>query len=92
MADLPFGFSSGDDPERDTRKNDPASGSGGAGDPFGMGGAGFDMSQLGQIFSRLGEMFSGAGLLADGRDEPDRVRRQLPCQVVVHRTGPGAVR
>ena len=67
MADLPFGFSSGDDPERDKRKNDPASGSGGAGDPFGMGGAGFDMSQLGQIFSRLGEMFSGAGnMSADG--------------------------
>lgn len=77
MADLPFGFSSGDDPERDKRKKDPdsGSGSGGAGgptpgDPFGMGfsgGSEFDMSQLGQIFSRLGEMFSGAGnVMADG--------------------------
>ena len=75
MADLPFGFSSGDDPERDKRKKDPDSGSGDAGgptpgDPFGMGFAGgseFDMSQLGQIFSRLGEMFSGAGnVMADG--------------------------
>lgn len=79
MADLPFGFSHGDDPERDKRKKDPdsgsGSGSGGAGgptpgDPFGMGftgGSEFDMSQLGQIFSRLGEMFSGAGnVTADG--------------------------
>ena len=57
MADLPFGFSSGDDPDRDKPKKDPDSG----GDPFGMGGSEFDMSQLGQIFSRLGEMFSGAG-------------------------------
>ncbi|BBY79589.1 zinc-dependent metalloprotease [Mycolicibacterium pulveris] len=59
MADPPFGFSAGDDPERDKRKNDPDAG--GAGDPFGFGGAEFDMSQLGQIFTRLGEMFSGAG-------------------------------
>lgn len=75
MADLPFGFSSGDDPERDKRKKDQDSGSGDAGgptpgDPFGMGfggGSEFDMSQLGQIFSRLGEMFSGAGnVMADG--------------------------
>lgn len=59
MADLPFGFSSGDDPERDKRKKDPDGGS--SSDPFGMGGAGFDMSDLGQIFTKLGEMFSGAG-------------------------------
>ncbi|MGE2728459.1 zinc-dependent metalloprotease [Mycolicibacterium vaccae] len=69
MADLPFGFSAGDDPERDKRKNDPGSGAGGdpfggaGGNPFGgiPGGGEFDMSQLGQIFSKLGEMFSGAG-------------------------------
>ena len=74
MADLPFGFSHGDDPERDKSKKDPESGSGDTGgptpgDPFGigMGGSEFDMSQLGQIFSRLGEMFSGAGnVMADG--------------------------
>ena len=60
MSDLPFGFSSGDDPDRDKRKNDPA------GDPFGLGGAGFDMSDLGQIFTRLGEMFSGAGGMPGG--------------------------
>ncbi len=74
MADLPFGFSHGDDPERDKHKKDPDSGSGDSGgptpdDPFGIGtgGSEFDMSQLGQIFSRLGEMFSGAGnVTADG--------------------------
>jgi putative hydrolase len=63
MADLPFGFSSGDggehDPERDKRKKDPDGGS--SSDPFGMGAGGFDMSDLGQIFTKLGEMFSGAG-------------------------------
>jgi putative hydrolase len=78
MADLPFGFSAGDDPERDKRDKDPDSGSGAdpggtggsaAGDPFGFGGGSeFDMSQLGQIFSRLGEMFSGAGgVMAGGK-------------------------
>jgi putative hydrolase len=61
MADLPFGFSSGDDPDPDKRKKDPS------GDPFGLGGEGFDMSDLGQIFSRLGEMFSGAGNMAPGQ-------------------------
>jgi putative hydrolase len=64
MADPPFGFSAGDDPERDKPKKDPESGSGSGdagSDPFGAGGSGFDMSELGQIFTRLGEMFSGAG-------------------------------
>ncbi|MCW2517928.1 MAG: putative hydrolase, partial [Mycobacterium sp.] len=59
MADLPFGFSSGDDPEKDDRKKDPNTGS--QPDPFGFGGGDFDMNNLGQIFSKLGEMFSGAG-------------------------------
>src|ERR1700759_1434936 len=63
MADPPFWFSSGDDPDRDKHgENDPDSGSGSA-DPFGLGGLGgeFDMADLGQIFTRLGQMFSGAG-------------------------------
>jgi putative hydrolase len=64
MADLPFGFSSGDDPDRDKPKKDPDSGS--QPDPFGFGGAGFDMNDLGQIFSKLGEMFSGAGNVMGG--------------------------
>ncbi|WP_445169263.1 zinc-dependent metalloprotease [Mycolicibacterium sp. Dal123E01] len=58
MADLPFGFSSGDDPDRDKPKKDPNSGSG---DPFGFGGGDFNMADLGQIFTKLGQMFSGAG-------------------------------
>lgn len=71
MADLPFGFNSGDDPERDRKKDpDPGSGAGGPSNPFGpgfgQGGAGFDMSELGQIFSKLGEMFSGAGAMTPG--------------------------
>jgi putative hydrolase len=63
MADLPFGFSPEDDPDRGKRgENDPDSGSGSA-DPFGLGALGdnFDMADLGQIFTRLGQMFSGAG-------------------------------
>ncbi|MGU3500300.1 zinc-dependent metalloprotease [Mycobacterium sp. C31M] len=60
MSDLPFGFSTGDDPDRDKRKDDPPA------DPFGLGGAGFDMSNLGQIFTQLGQMFSGAGPMAGG--------------------------
>lgn len=67
MADLPFGFSAGDDPERDKGKKDPGSGSG-PNDPFGgaFPGGQFDMSQLGQIFSTLGEMFSGTATAGAG--------------------------
>jgi putative hydrolase len=64
MADLPFGFSHGEDPDRDKPKKDPDPGS--PSDPFGFGGAGFDMSDLGQIFTRLGEMFSGSGNVMGG--------------------------
>ena len=49
MADLPFGFSSGDDPEREKHgKKDPDSGSG-ASDPLGAFGIGgdFGMGDLG---------------------------------------------
>ncbi|WP_237571749.1 zinc-dependent metalloprotease [Mycolicibacterium lacusdiani] len=66
MSDLPFGFSSGDDPDRDKSKKDPNSGPPGS-DPFGFGGGGFDMGDLGQIFSKLGEMFSGAGNMGSGK-------------------------
>src|ERR1700748_3492885 len=64
MADLPFGFSSGDDPDRDKRReNDPESGSGSA-DPFGLGGLGGDfyVGDLGQMFTRLGQMFSAGSM------------------------------
>ena len=45
MADVPFGFSTGDDPNRD--KPGP--------------GGEFNMGDLGKLFSQLGQMFSGAG-------------------------------
>ncbi|WP_458695231.1 zinc-dependent metalloprotease [[Mycobacterium] appelbergii] len=86
MADLPFGFSAGDDPEHDKPKKDPDSGSGsgdatpGPGsDPFGFGGGagGFDMGDLGQIFTKLGEMFSGAGAMAPGGKQSGPVNYDL---------------
>jgi len=83
MSDLPFGFSPGDDPERDKRKKDPDSGSGsGPGDdPLGFGGGEFDMSQLGQIFSRLGDMFSGAGNVMGGGQQSGPVNYDLARQL-----------
>jgi putative hydrolase len=77
MADLPFGFSSGDDPDPDKRKKEPDAG----GDPFGMGGSEFDMSQLGQVFSRLGEMFSGAGGVMAGGKQSGPVNYDLARQL-----------
>ncbi len=77
MADLPFGFSSGDDPDRDKPKKEPDAG----GDPFGLGGSEFDMSQLGQIFSRLGEMFSGAGNVMTGGKQSGPVNYDLARQL-----------
>ena len=68
MADLPFGFSTGDDPDRDRSGSGP-----GPGDPFGMGfstGGAFNISDLGQMFTQLGQMFSGAGRVgADGKPD-----------------------
>ncbi|MUL46924.1 zinc-dependent metalloprotease [Mycobacterium sp. CBMA293] len=67
MADLPFGFSSGEDPDRDKSKKEPGQGpSDGSSDPLGFGNAfggpgGAGMPDLGQIFTQLGAMFSGAG-------------------------------
>ena len=79
MADLPFGFSAGDDPDREKRgENDPDSGKGSA-DPFGLGGLGgeFDMADLGQIFTRLGQMFSGAGSAMAGGQASGPVNYEL---------------
>ena len=60
MADVPFGFSSGDDPDKGDKGKDREGGKGP--DPFGFGGGGeFNVGDLGQIFSKLSEMFSGAG-------------------------------
>ncbi len=80
MADPPFGFSAGDDPEHDKPKKDPGSGA----DPFGGafgGGGDFDMSQLGQIFSKLGEMFSGAGTAMPGGSASGPVNYDLARQI-----------
>lgn len=64
MADLPFGFSTGDDPDRDNAKKDPDPAHS---DPFGFGAAGgFDMANLGQMFTQLGQIFSGAGSAGGG--------------------------
>lgn len=81
MADLPFGFSHGDDPDPDKRKKDPA------GDPFGLGGEGFDMSDLGQIFTRLGEMFSGTGTMAGGGQQSGPVNYDLARQLATSSIG-----
>ena len=58
MSDLPFGFSAGDDPDRDKRGKDPQSGDD----------AGFGAADLGRLFTQLGQMFSGAGsAMASGK-------------------------
>jgi hypothetical protein len=53
MPDVPFGFSAGDDPDRDPRrdpdKKDPAAGA----DPFGFGGD-FNPGDLGQLVTQTG--------------------------------------
>jgi putative hydrolase len=79
MADLPFGFSHGDDPDRDKRKENLGQGSGA--DPFGLGGAGFDMADLGQIFTKLGEMFSGAGNVTGTGQQAGPVNYDLARQL-----------
>src|SRR5690606_25092890 len=89
MPDLPFGFSAGDDPERDKRNKDDEAGSGSGADPFGgaLGGGAFpgsgehDMSQLGQIFTKLGEMFSGAGTTMAGGPGSGPVNYDLARQL-----------
>ena len=62
MPDHPFGFSAGEDPDREEGDGPDKGGANpgpGSSDPFGFGSG--DMSDLGQIFTRLGQMFSGAG-------------------------------
>ncbi len=84
MADLPFGFSAGDDPDPDKPKKDPDPG---ASNPFGAGGGEFDMSQLGQIFSRLGDMFSGAGDVMTGGKQSGPVNYDLARQLASNSIG-----
>ncbi len=86
MADLPFGFSSGEDPERDERgKKKPESGS----DPFGAFGMSgdFSMGDLGQIFTQLGQMFSNAGSGPAGGPASGPVNYDLARQVATSSIG-----
>ncbi|MFZ3345925.1 MAG: zinc-dependent metalloprotease [Mycobacterium sp.] len=89
MADVPFGFSAGDDPDRDKRREDnPGSGSGPA-DPFGLGGLGgdFNMADLGQIFTQLGQMFSGTGSTTSGGKAAGPVNYELARQLASNSIG-----
>jgi len=89
MADVPFGFSAGDDPDRDKRgDHNPESGSGPA-DPFGLGGLGgdFNMADLGQIFTQLGQMFSGTGSTAAGGKAAGPVNYELARQLASNSIG-----
>ncbi|MFV0493788.1 zinc-dependent metalloprotease [Mycobacterium sp.] len=90
MADPPFGFSTGDDPDPDSPdpgrqgKKDPESGSGA--DPFGFGGAfdtggEFSMANLGQLFTQLGEMFGGVGSAMASVKDAGPVNYNLARQV-----------
>ncbi len=82
MPDLPFGFSPGEDPDRDKRADGP--GQGGA-DPFGFGSG--DMADLGQIFTRLGQMFSGAGSAMSGGATAGPVNYDLARQLASNAIG-----
>lgn len=91
MADLPFGFSSGDDPHesgRDKHGQDD-SGSGAGANPFGAFGMSgdFDMADLGQIFTRLGEMFGGVGTAMAAGKGSGPVNYELARQVATSSIG-----
>ncbi|MGV0993766.1 MAG: zinc-dependent metalloprotease [Mycobacterium sp.] len=68
MADVPFGFSAGDDSDRD-KNREP--GSGGE----------FNMGDLGKLFSQLGQMFSGAGSSMAGGKPAGPVNYDLARQL-----------
>ncbi|WP_415822938.1 zinc-dependent metalloprotease, partial [Mycobacterium senriense] len=87
MADLPFGFSSEDDPDKQGKK-DPDSGSNPS-DPFaafGMSGE-FGMGDLGQIFTQLGQMFSSAGTVGPGGTASGPVNYELARRVATNSIG-----
>jgi hypothetical protein len=83
MADLPFGFSAGDDPDRDKRGKDPHSGdSGDSGDE-----PGFDVADLGKLFTQLGQMFSGAGVAMSSGKASGPVNYDLARQLASQSIG-----
>jgi putative hydrolase len=82
MADLPFGFSPGDDDPDQHGKKDREAGSG-ASDPLGAFGIGgdFGMGDLGQIFTQLGQMFSNSSSVMAGGKETGPVNYELARRV-----------
>lgn len=92
MSDLPFGFSSGDEPPENERgrdrKKDPDSGAG-ASDPFGAFGFGgdFGMGDLGQIFTQLGQMFTNAGPIMTGGKTSGPINYELARRVAASSIG-----
>src|SRR6201997_4643960 len=77
MADLPFGFSAGDDPDRDKRGKEPDSGD----EP------GFDVADLGKLFTQLGQMFSGAGVAMSSGKASGPVNYDLARQLASQSIG-----
>ena len=86
MADLPFGFSSGEDPDHDKPKKEPGPDSGSS-DPFGFGSGDFNINDLGQIFTQLGQMFSGAGSAMAGGGSAGPVNYDLARQLASQSIG-----
>jgi putative hydrolase len=80
MADLPFGFASGDDPDRE-RGDSARPGPGSGGDPLGFGSGGFNPADLGQIFTQLGQMFSGAAAGAASGEPAGAVNYDIARQL-----------
>ena len=84
VADLPFGFSPGDDdPDRDQHGKKDREASSGASDPLGAFGIGgdFGMGDLGQIFTQLGQMFSNSSSVMAGGKESGPVNYELARRV-----------
>ncbi|MCV7394174.1 zinc-dependent metalloprotease [Mycobacterium paraseoulense] len=79
MADLPFGFSPGEDPDKPGKKDPDSGGS----DPFGA----FGMGDLGQIFTQLGQMFSSAGTTMAGGETSGPVNYELARRVATNSIG-----
>lgn len=87
VADLPFGFSSGEDPDKPGKK-DPDSGSNPS-DPFAAFGISGEcgMGDLGQIFTQLGQMFSSAGSASAGGSDSGPVNYELARRVASNSIG-----
>jgi putative hydrolase len=83
MADMPFGFSHGDDPDREKREKKEPDSPSGASDPLGAFGISgdFGMGDLGQIFTQLGQMFSSAGTMTGGDKSSGPVNYELARRV-----------